>query len=69
MNLENKITKETTYDDVMNYLNTFDDVDGMLLDFLSDSKPEIKVISGNTETSYDYDKFLKIIDTQGFDAL
>mgnify|MGYP000019017382 CR=1 FL=1 len=67
--MENKITRKTTYDEVMNFLNTFDDVDGMLLDFLEDSKPEIKVISGSNEVAYDYDNFLKIFDTEGFEGL
>ena len=67
--MENKITRKTTYDEVMKFLNTFDDVDGMLLDFLEDSKPEIKVISGSNEVAYDYDNFLKIFDTEGFEGL
>ena len=67
--MENKITRKTTYDEVMNFLNTFDDVDVMLLDFLEDSKPEIKVISGSNEVAYDYDNFLKIFDTEGFEGL
>ena len=67
--MENKITRKTTYDEVMNFLNTFDDVDGMLLDFLEDPKPEIKVISGSNEVAYDYDNFLKIFDTEGFEGL
>ena len=69
MNLENKITRETTYQEVMDFLNSFDDVDGMLLDFLEDSKPEIKVISANNETSYNYDDFLRIFDEAGLAGL
>ena len=69
MNLENKITRETTYQEVMDFLNSFDDVDGMLLDFLEDSKPEIKVISANNETSYNYDDFLRIFDEEGLAGL
>jgi len=68
MKMENKITRKTTYDDVMNFLNSFDDVDDMLLDFLEESEPKIKVISANKETSYNYDDFLKILDTEGFDG-
>ena len=67
--MENKITRKTTYYEVINFLNTFDDVDGMLFDFLEDSKPEIKVISGSNEVAYDYDNFLKIFDTEGFEGL
>ena len=69
MNLENKITRETTYQEVMDFLNSFDDVDGMLLDFLEDSKPEIKVISANNETSYNYDDLLRIFDEAGLAGL
>ena len=69
MNLENKITRETTYQEVMDFLNSFDDVDGMLLDFLEDSKPEIRVISANNETSYNYDDFLRIFDEAGLAGL
>lgn len=66
MALENKISDNATYEEVMDFLNSFEDVDGMLLDFLEDSKPDIKVISGNQETSYNYDDFLKIFDEDGF---
>ncbi len=66
MALENKISDTATYEEVMDFLNSFEDVDGMLLDFLEDSKPDIKVISGNQETSYNYDDFLKIFDEDGF---
>ena len=69
MILDNKITREATYEEVMDFLNSFEDVDSMLLDFLEDSKPDIKVISGNEETSYNYDDFLKIFDEDGLDAL
>ncbi len=69
MNLENKITRETTYQEVMDFLNSFDDVDGMLLDFLEDSKPEIRVISANNETSYNYDDLLRIFDEAGLAGL
>ncbi len=66
MALQNKISDNATYEEVMDFLNSFEDVDGMLLDFLEDSKPDIKVISGNQETSYNYDDFLKIFDEDGF---
>ena len=66
MALQNKISDTATYEEVMDFLNSFEDVDGMLLDFLEDSKPDIKVISGNQETSYNYDDFLKIFDEDGF---
>ena len=66
MALENKISDTATYEEVMDFLNSFEDVDGMLLDFLEDSKPDIKVISGNQETSYNYDDFLKIFDEDVF---
>lgn len=69
MDIQNKISTQASYDEVMDYLNSFEDVDGMLLEFLNESKPAIKVISGNTETSYDYDSFLKIFDTQGLEGL
>ena len=69
MALENKISKTASYEEVMDFLNSFEDVDSMLLDFLEDSKPDIKVISGNEETSYNYDDFLKIFDEDGLDAL
>lgn len=69
MALENRISKTATYEEVMDFLNSFEDVDGMLLDFLEDSKPDIKVISGDTETSYNYEDFLKIFDEEGFGGL
>ncbi len=69
MILDNKITREATYEEVMDFLNSFDDVDGMLLDFLEDSKPDIKVISGDKETSYNYDDFLKIFDDAGLEGI
>ncbi len=69
MALENKISKTASYEEVMDFLNSFEDVDSMLLDFLEDSKPDIKVISGNDETSYNYDDFLKIFDEDGLEAL
>lgn len=69
MVLENKISKTASYEEVMDFLNSFEDVDSMLLDFLEDSKPDIKVISGNDETSYNYDDFLKIFDEDGLEAL
>lgn len=69
MDLQNKISTQATYEEVMDYLNTFDDVDDMLLDFLNDSKPEIKVISGDKETAYDYDSFLQIFDAAGLEGL
>ena len=69
MALENKITNTATYDEVMDFLNSFDDVDGMLLDFLEDSKPDIKVISGPSEITYEYDGFLKIFDEDGLEGL
>ena len=68
MNTENKITNDTTYSDVIDLLNSFEDVDGMLLDFLENSKPEIKIISGQQEISYDYDKFLEIFDKDGLEG-
>lgn len=67
--MKNKISTQATYEEVMDYLNSFEDVDEMLLDFLNDSKPQIKVISENHETSYDYDSFLQIFDTQGLEGL
>ncbi len=69
MALENKISKTASYEEVMDFLNSFEDVDSMLLDFLEDSKPDIKVISGDDETSYNYDDFLKIFDEDGLEAL
>lgn len=69
MDLKNRISKTATYEDVMDFLNSFEDVDSMLLDFLEDSKPDIKVISGNRETSYNYDDFLKIFDEDGLEGL
>ncbi len=69
MALENRISKDATYEEVMDYLNSFEDVDGMLLDFLEDSKPDIKVISGNQEISYNYDDFIRIFDEEGLGGL
>lgn len=63
MDLQNKISTQATYDEVMAYLNTFDEVDDMLLDFLNDSKPQIKIIGVDKENSYD--SFLQIFDEAG----
>lgn len=67
--MQNKISTQATYEEVMDYLNSFEDVDAMLLEFLDDAKPEIKVISENHETSYDYDSFLNIFDSYGLEGL
>lgn len=66
---QNQISQQATYEEVMDYLNTFEDVDNMLLEFLNDSKPQIKVISENHETAYDYDSFIDIVDLLGLEGL
>ena len=63
------IFKDSDYEEVMDYINTFEEADSMLLEFLNESKPAIKVISENKETAYDYDSFIDIIDSFGFEGL
>ena len=66
--MNNKISTQATYEEVMDYLNSFEDVDAMLLEFLDESKPQIKIISEDKETAYDYDSFLNIFDTRGLEG-
>lgn len=67
--MENLISQQADYNEVMDFLNTFENVDDMLLEFLQDEKPDIKVISGDIETSYDYNQFIELFDTVGLDGL
>ena len=65
MNIENKINEDISYNQVLNFLNSVDDIDGLMLDYLENIQPQIKVISGDVETSYNYDDFLNVFDTVG----
>ena len=59
--MQNKISTQATYEEVMDYLNTFDEVDDMLLEFLNDSKPQITMISQNPTEIFD-ESFIDIVD-------
>ena len=59
--MQNKISTQATYEEVMDYLNTFDEVDDMLLEFLNDSKPQVTMISQNPTEIFD-ENFIDIVD-------
>lgn len=59
--MQNKISTQATYEEVMDYLNTFDEVDDMLLEFLNDSKPQITMVSQNPTEIFD-ENFIDIVD-------
>ena len=59
--MQNKISTQATYEEVMDYLNTFDEVDDMLLEFLNDSKPQVTMISQNPTEIFDKN-FIDIVD-------
>mgnify|MGYP006916169758 CR=1 FL=1 len=67
--MENILSQNATYDEVLDFLNSVEDVDGMLLQCLEEQEPAIKVISGDSEVSYNYDDFLRIFDTHGLEGL
>ena len=67
--MENQILENGSYEEVLNYLNSVDDLDGMMLAGLQEQEPVIKVISGNMEIEYAYNDFLRIFDTQGLEGL
>ena len=59
--MQNKISTQATYEEVMDYLNTFDEVDDMLLEFLNDSKPQVTMISQNPTEIFN-ENFIDIVD-------
>lgn len=59
--MQNKISTQASYEEVMDYLNTFEEVDDMLLEFLNDSKPQLTIISENTDTVFE-ENFIDIVD-------
>ena len=63
------LSENATYEEVVDFLDSVEDVDGMLLECLKSTEPTIKVISGNTEVSYNYDDFVRIFDSQGLAGL
>lgn len=67
--MENQILENGSYEEVLNYLNSVEDLDGMMLAGLQKQEPVIKVISGNMEVEYAYNDFLKIFDAQGLEGL
>ena len=67
--MERILSQDATYDEVLDFLNSVDDVDGMLIECLESQTPDIKVISGNSEVSYNYDDFLRIFDSHGLAGL
>lgn len=66
--MQNKISTQATYEEVMDYLNTFEEVDDMLLEFLDDSKPQIQMICENTEEIFN-ENFIDIVDFLGSEGL
>ncbi len=67
--MQKLLSENATYDEVVNFLDSVEDIDGMLLRCLEATEPTIKVISGDTEVSYNYDDFLRIFDTHGLEGL
>ena len=67
--MEKVLSANATYEDVINYLDSVEDVDGMLLECLEAAEHTIKVISGNTEVAYSYDDFVRIFDSIGLEGL
>lgn len=67
--MEKVLAENATYEDVINYLDSVDDVDGMLLECLEAAEPTIKVISGDSEVAYGYNDFLRIFDAHGLEGL
>ncbi len=67
--MENQILENGSYEEVLNYLNSVEDLDGRMLAGLQEQEPVIKVISGNMEVEYAYNDFLKIFDAQGLEGL
>lgn len=67
--MEKILSQDATYDEVMSFLDSVEDVDGMLLNCLESQEPTIKVISGDSEVAYGYDDFLRIFDVHGLEGL
>ena len=63
------LSENATYEEVINFLDSVEDIDGMLLECLEASEPCIKVISGDTEVEYGYNDFLRIFDAHGLEGL
>lgn len=67
--MEKILSNDATYDDVLNFLNSSEDVDGVLLHCLESIQPSIKIISGSSEVDYNFDDFLRIFDAHGLEGL
>ena len=67
--MENILSENATYEEVLDFLDTVEDIDGMMIDCLEAAEPAIKVISGDSEVSYDYGDFLIIFDVHGLEGL
>lgn len=61
------ISNDANYQEVLDFLNSYENIDDVMLASLED-KPEIKVISGDSEVAFDYDNFLEMFDNRGLDA-
>ena len=68
--MEEKIlTKETDYQEVLDFLNSYDNIDDAMLKSLEEErKPEIKIITNDAEVVINYDNFLEIFNNKGLDA-
>lgn len=67
--MEKILSQNATYDEVVDFLDSVEDIDGMLLNCLEAQEPTIKVISGDSEVAYGYDDFLRIFDVHGLEGL
>lgn len=67
--MQKLLSENATYEDVVSFLDSVEDVDGMLLDCLEAAEPTIKVISGDLEIAYSYNDFLRIFDAHGLEGL
>ena len=63
------ISNEASYQEVLDFLNSYENIDDVMLQSLEEErKPEIKIISSGAEISLNYDNFLEIFDNRGLDA-
>lgn len=66
---EQIITENSGYEEVLEFLNTYENIDDLLLDSLSEPTPSIKIISDDSEITINYDDFLEMFKENGLDAL
>ena len=67
--MEDKILGKGSNEEVLDYLNSVEDIDGMMLARLRAQEPVIKVIFGNIEIEYRYNDFIRIFDAEGLEGL